>query len=202
MALGRAGKGLLRMGVVTKRTIGGVIRKVILGLAWNFEGRARIEGRVIVRSFGGDVYIGDGVLLGPMVVMGAARGATLRIGAGTTVNQGSFVEAVRAVTIGANCLIGEYCSIRDNDHAFADPNRPIRSQGYRSAPVTIEDDVWLGRQVTVGRGVTIGRGAVIGAGSVVTRDIPAGAVAVGAPARVIRWRNDTRCDAPAAFSAG
>lgn len=184
----KAGKAALRSGSIATRRVMSGLRKLVLGLAWTFEGRVRIEGRIIVRSFGGDVRIGDGALLGPMVVMGSARGARLTVGKGTSINQGSFVEAADAITIGENCLIGEYCSIRDNDHAFADPILPIRQQGKTSAPIVIEDDVWLGRSVTVTKGVRIGRGAVIGASSVVTKDIPAGAVAVGIPARVIKWR--------------
>jgi galactoside O-acetyltransferase len=57
--------------------------------------------------------------------------------------------------------------------------------------VIIEDEAWLGAHVVVLPGVRIGRGAVVGAGSVVTRDIPAGAVAHGAPARPRRSRAGT-----------
>ncbi len=55
-----------------------------------------------------------------------------------------------------------------------------------AAPMTIEDNVWLGGGVTVTPGVTIGHDSVIGAGSVVTKDIPPGVVAAGVPCRVIR----------------
>jgi acetyltransferase-like isoleucine patch superfamily enzyme len=54
------------------------------------------------------------------------------------------------------------------------------------APITIEDKVWIGFDVSILKGVTIGEGAVIGACSVVTRDVPAYTVAAGNPARTIR----------------
>jgi maltose O-acetyltransferase len=59
-----------------------------------------------------------------------------------------------------------------------------------SAPITLEDHVWLGANVTVVGGVTIGAGSMIAAGSVVTRDVPAGVVAGGNPCRVIREITD------------
>jgi acetyltransferase-like isoleucine patch superfamily enzyme len=60
-------------------------------------------------------------------------------------------------------------------------------QGFTTkGPVTLGDNVWLGANVVVTSGVTIGRRAVIGANSVVTDDVPAFAVAAGAPARVLK----------------
>jgi len=56
----------------------------------------------------------------------------------------------------------------------------------RAEPIVIEEDCWLGTNVTVCGGVTIGKGTVIGAGSVVTKDVPAGVFAAGNPCRVIR----------------
>lgn len=55
-------------------------------------------------------------------------------------------------------------------------------------PIIIEDDVWIGESAILMSGVHIGRGAIIGAGAVVTKDIPSYAVAVGVPARVIKYR--------------
>ena len=58
--------------------------------------------------------------------------------------------------------------------------------GSRALPITLGDNVWLGGGVIVCPGVTIGKDTVVGAGAVVTRDLPAGVVAVGNPARVLR----------------
>lgn len=112
----------------------------------------------------------------------------IRIGAGSSVNQGSIIDGFGGVTIGQNVRIASYVRINTADHRFDDPDVPIARQGFEVAPVTIGDDVWLGTGVVVGAGVTIGSGCVIGAGSVVTRDIPPHSVAVGAPCRVIRRR--------------
>jgi galactoside O-acetyltransferase len=62
----------------------------------------------------------------------------------------------------------------------------------RVAPTIVEDEAWIGAHVTVLPGVRIGKGAIVGAGSVVTRDLPPMSVAVGAPARVIRFRDGTK----------
>ncbi|WP_237467884.1 sugar O-acetyltransferase [Vibrio stylophorae] len=91
------------------------------------------------------------------------------------------------VTIGDEVLIGPHVLISTATHPLSVQDR----QAYEyAAPITIEDHVWIGGQVTILPGVTIGRGSVIGAGSVVTRDIPAGVVAVGNPCRVLREIND------------
>jgi len=58
--------------------------------------------------------------------------------------------------------------------------------GVRSAPVIIEDRVWIGCQAIILAGVTIGRGSVVAAGAVVTKDVPSGMLVGGNPARVIR----------------
>jgi acetyltransferase-like isoleucine patch superfamily enzyme len=77
--------------------------------------------------------------------------------------------------------------IADHRHAFEDEGRAVLDQGIEQvAPVEIGEGAWLGQNVVVGPGVRIGRGAVVGANSVVLGDVPDHAVAVGAPARVVR----------------
>lgn len=111
-------------------------------------------------------------------------GARLTIGDRTFINADFMVIGGGAVTIGADCLIGPRCSIYTPNHA-EDLER--RRDGWElPQPVTIGSNVWLGGSVTITPGVTIGDDSIIGAGSVVTHDIPAGVLAAGNPARVLR----------------
>jgi acetyltransferase-like isoleucine patch superfamily enzyme len=91
------------------------------------------------------------------------------------------------VRIGPRCMIGPFCYITDADHGMHSKGA-VAGQPMDTAPVQIGAESWLGAGVKVLKGVTIGEGAVIGAGAVVTRDVPAGAIAAGVPARVIGQR--------------
>lgn len=89
-----------------------------------------------------------------------------------------------AITIGSNVLLGPRVSIYTSNHAL-DPAERVAGACY-ARPVEVGDNVWVGGGVTINPGVTIGADAVIGSGSVVTRDVPAGTVAAGVPAAVLR----------------
>jgi acetyltransferase-like isoleucine patch superfamily enzyme len=91
------------------------------------------------------------------------------------------------ITIGNDVLIGPQTVIWGRDHQMA-KGKPMRLQEHIRKHITIGDDVWIGAHATVIKGVNIGSGAVIGAGSVVTKDVPRYAIAVGNPAKVIRYR--------------
>jgi acetyltransferase-like isoleucine patch superfamily enzyme len=110
------------------------------------------------------------------------------IGINSSVNQGVIIDGFAGVTIGDDVRIASNVIINTADHAFENKEIPIRMQGYVCAPVTIEDDVWIGAQAIINKGVKIGKGAVIGAGSVVTKDVPPYMVAVGNPCRVLKAR--------------
>ena len=97
------------------------------------------------------------------------------------INFGAAISAHEHVKIGDRVRMGPYAIVMDSDYHAA------RDRGERpTAPIIIEEDVWLAGRVSVLRGSRIGRGSVITAGSVVSGEIPAGVIAGGVPARVIR----------------
>ncbi|GAB3347727.1 sugar O-acetyltransferase [Modestobacter lapidis] len=106
------------------------------------------------------------------------------VGARTFANFGLVVLDVAPVTIGDDVQLGPNVQLLTATHPV-EPG-PRRDKWEAAEPIVLGDNVWLGGGVIVCPGVTIGADTVVGAGSVVTRDLPAGVVAVGSPARVIR----------------
>lgn len=137
---------------------------------------------------GARIRFGDYVAIDRFADVTAKHGR-LEIGARSYVGQFSVICAREAVTIGADCLIAEHVTIRDQDHCFG-PGLIAAQAGFTTSPVVIGNNVWIGTKVTVTKGVTIGDNAVIGANSVVSGDIPANSVAVGVPARLVRCIGD------------
>jgi maltose O-acetyltransferase len=101
---------------------------------------------------------------------------------GVFVNAGVILLDAAPIRIGAGSRLGPAVQLLTPDHP-RDPDD--RRTGVETAePIVLGENVWLGGGVIVCPGVTIGDDAIVGAGSVVTRDVPAGATAVGNPARV------------------
>lgn len=112
-------------------------------------------------------------------------GYNVKIGDGTFINHNAYLMDGAKITIGSHCFIGPNCGIYTAVHPLLAEER---NRGYEKAKsITIEDDVWIGADVTILPGVTIGKGAVIGAKSNVTKSVPQGAVAAGNPCKVIRY---------------
>lgn len=122
------------------------------------------------------------------------------IGAHTYINRHAFLDATLSLRIGQHCAIGPGCYLTDHDHGQAIGLPPL-AQPMVAVPTQLGDRVWLGANVVVLKGVTIGNDVIVGAGSVVTKDLPAGAIAVGNPARVIKYRTDGAI-APAPLATG
>jgi acetyltransferase-like isoleucine patch superfamily enzyme len=134
----------------------------------------------------------------------------LQAGSGTRIAPNVSIRNAARIRIGRECHIGERCYLWAGDstgrivigdfvslapEVFITASdyqmiagRPFRQQPRRERAVMIGSDVWLGARVIVTAGVAIGDGCIVGAGAVVTRDLPAGAIAVGVPAKVIGHR--------------
>jgi maltose O-acetyltransferase len=126
--------------------------------------------------------VGDGVVVRPP--FRCDYGTYISIGAGTFVNFDCLMLDVAPIRIGKACQLATRVQLLTPTHPI-DPE-PRRAGWEAAEPITIGDNVWLGGGAIVCPGVTIGANTVVGAGAVVTRDLPAGVVAVGAPARVLR----------------
>lgn len=108
-------------------------------------------------------------------------GKNIHLGERVFINSGCRFQDQGGIFIGDDCLIGHNAVITTLNHDMV----PSRRADMHPAPVRLGRGVWFGANVTVLPGVTIGDGAVIGAGAVVTRDVPAGAVMVGVPAKQV-----------------
>lgn len=155
----------------------------------------RLNGYVLMRSveiprnwsditLDGEVALDRGVVL---LCSGAHRSNKLVIRSGTYVNRYTIFDVHERLEVGRDCMIGPYCYLTDANHGTV-ADRSVKAQPMSTAPLILEDEVWLGARVVVLAGVRIGQGAVVGAGSVVTADVPPGVVAAGVPARVLRSR--------------
>ena len=108
------------------------------------------------------------------------------------------ITAMESVKIGNNVLLASKIYISDCSHGSysgdendSHPDSIPHDRPLSSKPVVIEDNVWIGAGVVVCPGAHIGGGAVIGAGSVVAGEIPPKAVAVGVPAKVMKFRGES-----------
>ena len=126
--------------------------------------------------------VGEGVVVKP--AFRCDYGTYVSIGDGTFLNYDCVMLDIAPIAIGARCWLASCVQLLAATHPI-DPF-PRRDGWEYGAPITIADNVWLGGGVIVCPGVSIGEHTVVGAGGVVTRDLPAGVVAYGNPARVVR----------------
>jgi maltose O-acetyltransferase len=125
---------------------------------------------------------GDGVVV--RTPFRCDYGTRISIGAGTFLNYDCVLLDVAPIRIGAACQLAPRVQLLTAAHPL-DPG-PRRDGWEYAEPIEVGDNVWLGGGAIVCPGVAIGADTVVGAGAVVTRDLPAGVVAAGVPARVVR----------------
>lgn len=140
---------------------------------------------------GSTIVIAAGAVIDAFVKIKAAGGdGDVFIGPGAVINSGCVLYIGNGIRIGANALIAANCTLAPADHEFADPDRPIREQGFRPSRggISIGHDVWIGANSVVLDGACIGPGSVIGAHSLLRGVYPDYCIAHGAPATVKGWR--------------
>ena len=147
------------------------------------------------------VVIGDNSVIHCQIQI-LGHGGQVKIGNYCFVGENSHIWSGKSIKIGNRVLIGHNCNVFDNDgHPFDKDERhtqfkKIFSTGHpkdinlRDSEVIIEDDVWIGANVSVLKGTRIGRGAIIGAGSIVSKDIEPFTVNAGNPSQMLRRLNE------------
>ena len=122
----------------------------------------------------------------PVILCTWQSGAMLKVGRNFAMSGGALCAA-ESVIIGNDVAIGANTTIIDTDfHPTDHVLRQIMDAQGEAGAINIADDVFIGMSCLILKGVSIGASSTIGAGSVVTRDIPAGVIAAGNPARIIR----------------
>lgn len=190
--------------------LGFYLRKLFYPRLFKHFGRGVIIGRnVVLRhphhiSLGNNVTVDDNCLLdgrgaglAGLVLedntlvnrncMLVAKAGPIRLGRRTSLGSNSSIVSMDGVQIGEAVLIAGECCLSAGAYRFDSPEIPIMDQEtYTRGPIRIGAGAWLGTRVTVLDGVSIGDGAVVGACSLVNKDLSAGAIAAGVPAKVIR----------------
>ena len=131
------------------------------------------------------IKLGHRALVCEYVIIRAGD-APVEIGAFSQVGPFTVILGGVGVRIGDNVMIGPHCCIAAGSHDHVQVARPMRFAGnLAKGPIVIEDNVWIGANVTLTDGVRIGRDAVVGAGSVVTKNVGPYEIVGGVPARVL-----------------
>jgi acetyltransferase-like isoleucine patch superfamily enzyme len=135
------------------------------------------------------IRIGARVFLGRNSIV-ACKDGDIVLEDGVNVSYNCAIFSASSVRIGADTLLAAYCYVVGGGHEFGRPDVPVVQQGRPSRGIEVGPGGWIGAGAIVLDGVRVGAGAVIGAQAVVAADVPDFAVAVGAPARVVRDRRD------------
>lgn len=106
-------------------------------------------------------------------------GSKLTLGKNSFINSDCKVRCHKKITIGEGCAISHDFTVMDSDAHELNGSR-------NTEPIHIGNNVWIGTRVTILKGVTVGDGAVIAAGALVTKDVPAGTMVGGVPAKIIK----------------
>ncbi len=139
------------------------------------------------------IIIGDGASIGAYGMIRATGvlsniGKGFKLGNNSSLDAFAFIGASGGVVVGNNVIMGQKVSFHSENHLYNRLDVPIRLQGTTRLGILVEDDCWIGSNVTFLDGSHVASGCVIAAGSVVRGYIPSNSIAAGVPARVIKSR--------------
>ena len=137
------------------------------------------------------IRLNDKLTIHNFVVIFANESSSIVLGNNVFIGDYSTIRTTHAtVEIGDNSMISQHVKIIATNHKFIEKDKLIIAQKMdtKKLGVKIGSDVWIGAGATILPGVIIGNGAVIGANAVVANDIPEYAIAIGIPAKVIKYR--------------
>lgn len=117
--------------------------------------------------------------------------AKLTIGNNCSFNNSCSLNVRESISIGNDCILGEGVRFYDHDHLFESRTSAIREQGFVCEAIVVEQNCWLGSNVTVLKGVTVGANSIVGAGVILTKSIPPNSVVVAKQSIAIRTRTES-----------
>lgn len=181
----RCGKGtVFGCGVVIRQP-----GKIVLGSSIVVSEYCVLDGRNA--SGAESMTVGDNTILSNNVMLSCKDG-TITIGNDVGINAQAVVQSTNgnAVSIGDDCVIGQRCLIiGGGNYDISDRESLIRTSPITDdGGVSLENNVWLGANVSVLGGVIMGQGSIAAAGAVISRSIPPFSLCMGVPARVVRER--------------
>lgn len=180
---------ILKLYVARRKRLG---QKYVQGV----NTRVDINRIIISKNASGKIVLGNNIISGGELYCFLNKG-TIKIGDWSYIGLNSRIWALSEIVIGERVLIAHDVFIVDNLTHPIEPD--LRHQQFKAkfgfpfpngmdlkeSPIFIDDDVWIGAGSIILRGIHIGKGAIVGAGSVVTKDVPAGAIIAGNPAKII-----------------
>ena len=151
----------------------GLIRKIIykikFGKAISFEGIPEFISRMQINIKTGILKTGKNFSMKQGAYIAAVNAGKITIGNNCSVNRNCILVCHESITIGDNCAIGPNVVFYDHDHKFGINGI---EDGFKTSPIIVENNCWIGAGATILRGTHIGEGSVIGAGCVVKGEIP------------------------------
>lgn len=183
---------LLFVGLLPTKLFLGKHVKMFNAKNMRFGNWVKIDDYVYLNALGkGKLTIGNNAGIGAFsrVVISTTFdriGSFITIGNNVGIGEFAYLGGAGGLTIGDDCIIGQYFSCHPENHNFTNDDLPIRYQGTTRLGISIGSNCWIGAKVTILDGVTIGNNCVIAAGAVITKSMPANCIIGGVPAKVIK----------------